>query len=72
MNDMQKRLFNVHQAAAYTGLAVGTLYNLVSRREIRFVKLGRKLLFDHKDLDAWIESCKVEPLRIHDYSPLTA
>lgn len=55
-----KRLLNVHEAAEYTCLAVGTLYNLVSRREITFVKLGRKLLFDLKDLDEWIERSKIE------------
>lgn len=63
---MKKRLLNVKEASEYTGLAVGTLYNQVSRREIPFVKLGKKLLFDLQDLDDWINSNKVEPVIIQD------
>ena len=64
MTAVSKRLIDVREASTYLGLAVGTLYNLVSMKQIPHVKLGRKLLFDLKDLDKWIEESKVEVIDI--------
>jgi excisionase family DNA binding protein len=56
---MPPRLLNIKQAAASLGLSVGALYHLVARREIPFVKFGRTLRFDVRDLDRWIQNGKV-------------
>lgn len=53
-------LWDVHQTAEATGLSVQTIYTWVSQRRIPFVKVGRRTLFDPKDIKAWIESQKVE------------
>jgi excisionase family DNA binding protein len=52
---------NIRDAARYLGTTPATLYTKVWRREIPFVKLGRSVRFDVKDLDALIERAKVEP-----------
>jgi len=57
----QKRWLDITEAAAYIKSTVGTLYNKVHRREIPFVKLGRRVLFDVHDLDACMERNKVYP-----------
>jgi excisionase family DNA binding protein len=49
----------VKQAAAYIPLAKGTLDHMrTAGRGPRFIKLGRKVLYDTNDLDAWIEQHK--------------
>ena len=54
-----KRWLNYDEAADYTGLGKGTLQNLVYREEITFTKAGARVLFDVRDLDAWMEERKV-------------
>ena len=50
---------NVREAAAYIPLAKGTLDNLRSAgKGPRFIKLGRKILYDTRDLDQWLEDNK--------------
>jgi excisionase family DNA binding protein len=42
-------------AVEVTGLKKPTLYALVHRREIPFLKKGKRLYFKREDLEAWIE-----------------
>lgn len=55
------RLLNVREAARYLGTTAKTLYTMVWRREIVFVKLGRSVRFDLRDLEQMIEHAKVRP-----------
>lgn len=55
------RLLTIRQAAAYLGTTEKTLYTRVWRREIVFVKVGRSLRFDLRDLEQMIEDSKVRP-----------
>lgn len=57
----EARLLNVREAARFLGTTPKTLYTLVWRREIVFVKLGRSVRFDLKDLEHMIEEAKVRP-----------
>lgn len=57
----EKRLMNVKEAAAYLGTTPSTLYTKVWRHEVPFVKLGRSVRFDVKDLDELIERSRVKP-----------
>jgi len=52
----------VRQAAEYLSVPVPTLYTRVWQRSIPFVRLGRSIRFDRKDLDQLIEASKVRPL----------
>jgi excisionase family DNA binding protein len=59
---IDRRLLTIQEVATYTGLAVSTLYTMVSQRRIPFVKMGRLTKFDRLILDAWIEKNSVRPL----------
>ena len=59
---MTRRLLTIKEVAEYTGLAVPTLYQMVSQRRIPFVKIGRLTKFDLRVLDAWIERQSVRPI----------
>jgi excisionase family DNA binding protein len=49
----------VKEAADYVRLAMSTLNALrTAGRGPRFIKLGRKVLYDTKDLDAWLDRNK--------------
>lgn len=57
------RLLSIRQVSTYTGLAVPTLYTMVSQRRIPFVKMGRLTKFDREELDRWITRQSVRPIR---------
>jgi excisionase family DNA binding protein len=59
-NQNEVRLLNVRDAARYLGATPATLYAKIWRREIPFVKFGRSVRFDLRDLDALIEGSKVK------------
>ena len=46
---------NADQVAEYLGIAVGTVYNKVSRGEIPFFKVGRAVRFRRSVIDEWVE-----------------
>ena len=48
------RLLNLTSAATYLGLQPATLYEWVAKRKIEYVKMGRLLKFDRRQLDKWI------------------
>lgn len=53
------RLLNIKEAARFLGTTDKTLYTKIWRREIPFIKLGRSVRFDVRDLEALIERSRV-------------
>jgi excisionase family DNA binding protein len=52
----EKRLYTIKEASEYLGKSVKALYHMVERRQIPFVKIGKKSIgFDKIALDKWIE-----------------
>jgi excisionase family DNA binding protein len=56
-----KPLKDIKFAADFLGLPVTSVRGKVSRREIPFVRLNRRILFDMDDLQAFVEKLKVQP-----------
>jgi excisionase family DNA binding protein len=56
----QQRLLTVQEAAHLLGVSVSTLYGWVWQRRIPFVKVGRALRFEQRDLEKFIQSNRVE------------
>jgi excisionase family DNA binding protein len=56
-----ERLLNNNEAADLLGISPYSWRGKVSRREIKFVKLGRRVLFRKEDLLELIEKCTVQP-----------
>lgn len=53
-----RRLFDSREAAHYLCVSPRTLWTLQNCGTIPHVRIGRKVLFDRNDLDAWIEAQK--------------
>jgi excisionase family DNA binding protein len=48
----------VQDAAQYLAVSVSTVYGWVWQRRIPFIKIGRAVRFDPRDLEAFIEASK--------------
>lgn len=55
------KLLDIHQAAAQFGVSVSCLYTWVSQKKIPYLKLGRCVRFDVRDLDKWLKGRKIAP-----------
>jgi excisionase family DNA binding protein len=56
----QSRLLSQEAAARYLGVSKWTLRDLLFRGDIPYVKIGRRLLIDVQDLDAYITQSKIQ------------
>lgn len=63
------KLLSVPEAAERLRVSPTWLYHLASAKQIRFVKLGRRVLFREEDLLAWVEASEVAPLAIKAVQP---
>jgi excisionase family DNA binding protein len=54
-------LLTIREAAQYLAVSVSTLYGWVWQRRVPFVKIGRALRFDPRDLAAFVEANKQLP-----------
>lgn len=57
-SELRQPLLTVQEAARYLAVSVSTIYGWVWRRRIPFVKIGRTVRFDPRDLDAFIAASK--------------
>lgn len=57
-----KRYFNIKELSAYTGLPKSTLYEYAAQGTLPAIKLGRRVLFDLRDIDSVMAASKREPL----------
>jgi excisionase family DNA binding protein len=53
-----QRLLTVKEAAQYLSISVSTLYGWVWQRRVPFVKIGRAVRFDPRDVEAFVEANK--------------
>jgi len=56
---VNKRYVDINQLSDYTSLGISTLYKLVHKNCIPYIKKGKKLLFDLRDIDHWMEQDKI-------------
>ncbi len=52
------RLLNITEAARYLGCPVRSVRDLYWRGQLRFVHIGKRFLFDVRDLDSLVETLK--------------
>ena len=61
-SDASGEMLDYTSAADYINVTRGTLYSMVARGEIPFVRLGKRLVrFPRMELDAWLERNMVRP-----------
>ena len=56
------RLLGIEETAEHLGITPNTLYAWVSQKRIPYVKIGRLLKFDPRDIETWIEGRKVKAI----------
>jgi excisionase family DNA binding protein len=61
---MQSPLINADQLSQWLKLAKGTIYNLVYKRKIPFIKIGRALRFDPNEVERAVRHIPVEEISI--------
>ncbi|MGB7173880.1 MAG: helix-turn-helix domain-containing protein [Candidatus Acidiferrales bacterium] len=61
-------LLTIREAAQYLAVSVSTLYGWVWQRRIPFVKIGRALRFDSRDLQVFVEANKKYPRQQSSHS----
>ncbi len=59
-------MLNIHELSKELGLSESGIYQMVSQRELPFVKIGRSVRFDLEDIKAWLEEKKT--LSVKDVS----
>ena len=57
----EPRLLSQQEAAHYLGISYWTVRDLVFRQEIPLIKIGRRVLVDRLDLDAYLDRSKIHP-----------
>ncbi|MES2131994.1 MAG: helix-turn-helix domain-containing protein [Bacteroidota bacterium] len=50
----EDKILSVEEATIFLNLARQTLYGFTSKREIPFIKRGKKLYFKKSELNAWL------------------
>ena len=50
----QKSILDIDELARYINISKQTLYKLTANHSIPHSKVGKKLFFDKKSIDAWI------------------
>jgi len=60
---IERQYLTIKEVSVLTGLAVGTLYNMVSKRQIPHRKLGRLVKFERYELDKWLKNRSVKVCR---------
>jgi hypothetical protein len=55
---LQPRLIGIRAASAYLSCTIWAVRTLVWNRQVASLKIGNKILFDRKDLDAYIDAQK--------------
>jgi len=48
------KIFSIQEASTFLNLAQQTLYGFTSKREIPFIKRGKKLYFRKSELETWL------------------
>jgi len=57
---IQKRFFSVKESAAYTGLSPRLIYKKLAERGLRSYRVGKKIILDVRDIDAFILTNEVK------------
>jgi len=60
--EVVRRLIGVPALADYLGISPDTLYTMVGRPQVPYIKVGRLLRFDPKMIEQWIAQKSVMPI----------
>ncbi len=55
-NELKKRYMNVNELVEYTSLGRSFIYERISNKEIPFLKIRRRTVFDVHQIDEWMHN----------------
>ena len=55
-----KELLSVPELAEFLGISVASIYRMIERRSIRFIRLARHIRFRRSDVESYLEERVVE------------
>lgn len=58
----ERQFLSVKKAAAKSSLSTRFLYEACARKELRFYRVGRRIVIDAEDLEDFITQHEVEPI----------
>lgn len=59
---MQEGLMNINDLSGYLQIPICSIYGMVERKEIPYIKIGRLIRFKMSEIESWLESKKVNPV----------
>ncbi|MBI4971758.1 MAG: helix-turn-helix domain-containing protein [Candidatus Omnitrophica bacterium] len=61
-NNFRKKLVNIEELSEYIGYSSHTVYGWISEKRLPFpyFKFSKRVKFDLKDVDKWVESRKIK------------
>jgi len=57
---LPKRLFSIPEASFYLGRSVCALREMLWAGKLPYIKDGRRILLDIRDMDSWVEKNKIQ------------
>lgn len=61
--DPAEQFLTVDETAKFLNLSVPTIYSKVSKRELPYMKRGKRLYFARKDLEAYLQGGRVKTVK---------
>ena len=55
-------MLNINELSRKLKISVSTLYKWVSQKKIPYSKVGRRVIFDERDIEKWFEEKKLKPV----------
>lgn len=55
-----KRLYSIREASVYLGRSVWAVREMIWAGKLPYVRDGKRILLDIRDMDAWIEKSKTQ------------
>jgi len=55
---LNKRLYSIPEAGQYLGRTVWSIREMIYAGKIPYIRDGRRMLLDIKDMDSWIEESR--------------
>lgn len=59
--DRRDRLMTADEVAEWLRIPRSTVYQLTRRRRIPFLRVGRRVLFEHASVETWVKSRTIPP-----------
>jgi len=61
---LEKRYLGMGECSEYIGVTKGTLYVWVCRKRIPYLKIGKLVKFDMKEIDHWLKEKRIKEVHL--------